>query len=54
LWNIHAIFNETNNGLASAGSFDEFQLSKYVNDEDKGETLLLIWTKAQIMMTKGN
>ena len=33
---IHVVFDETNNGLASSSSFDEFQLSKYVDDEDEG------------------
>ena len=32
---IHIIFNKTNDGLASSSSFDEFHLSKYVDDEDK-------------------
>jgi len=33
---IHVVFDETNNGLPSRSAFDEFQLSKYTNDEHKG------------------
>jgi len=33
---MHVVFEETDNGFTSTFSFDEFQLSKYVNDEDEG------------------
>jgi len=33
---IHIVFDETNNGLTNTSSFDEFQISKYIDDEDNG------------------
>ena len=32
---IHVISNETNDGLTSSTLFDEFHLSKYVDDNDE-------------------
>ena len=33
---IHVVFEETSHGYDSLSSFDGFQLSKYVDDEDEG------------------
>ena len=56
---IHIVFDETSNGLASTSSFDEFQISKYTDDEvEKAKIdaiiklLLSTQTNVQIKITK--
>jgi len=56
---IHVIFDKTNNGVTSTCSFDELQISKYIDDEDEGaqdniitKMLLSTQTIVQIRTTK--